>query len=76
MIDSTTGVISTIAGTQGANDERANDLNERNPLRLNLPKISSMDYHDNRLFIPTDLTADSGDLVVLRRLPGSAAGAM
>jgi hypothetical protein len=71
MID-TAGVISTIAGTQAADDERANDLNERNPLRLNLPKISSMDYHDNRLFVPTNLTADSGDLVVLRRLPGSS----
>jgi hypothetical protein len=74
MIDSTTGVISTIAGTQGANDERANDKNQRDPLRLNLPKISSMDYHDNRLFVPTDLTADSGDLVVLRRLHASAVG--
>jgi hypothetical protein len=76
MIDSTTGVISTIAGSQGANDARANDTNERDPLRLNLPKISSMDYHDNRLFVPTDLTADSGDLVVLRRLRGSAVGVM
>jgi len=43
-------------------------------VRLNLPKISSMDYHENGLFVPTDLTADSGDLVVLRRLAGSAAG--
>jgi len=74
MIDSATGVISTIAGTQRANDERANDSNERDPLRLNLPKISSMDYYDNRLFVPTDLTVDSGDLVVLRRLRASAAG--
>jgi hypothetical protein len=32
-----------------------------------------MDYHDNRLFIPTDRAADSGDLIVLRRLRGSAA---
>jgi hypothetical protein len=72
MIDGITGVISTIAGTQGADDGRANDTNERDPLRLNLPKISSMDYHDNRLFVPTDLAADSGDLVVLRKLFGSA----
>jgi hypothetical protein len=65
MIDAATAVISTIAG--GSNDEQANDTNERDPLRLNLPKISSMDYHDNRLFVPTNLTADSGDLAVLRR---------
>ena len=67
MIDGTTGVITTIAGTPGASSGQANDRNERNPLRLNLPKISSMDYHDSRLYVPTDLTADSGDLIVLRR---------
>jgi hypothetical protein len=33
-----------------------------------------MDYHDNRLFVPTDLADDAGDLVVLRRLRGSAVG--
>jgi hypothetical protein len=70
MIDGTTGVISTIAGTGAAGDGRANDRDERDPLRLNLPKISSMDYHNGRLFVPTDLTADSGDLVVLRRTRG------
>jgi sugar lactone lactonase YvrE len=74
MIDSTTGLISTIAGTQGANDTQANDTNERDPLRVSLPKISSMDYHDNRLFVPTDLTADSGDLIVLRRHHARALG--
>jgi hypothetical protein len=68
VIDGVTGVISTIAGNQEAIEERANDTNERDPLRLNLPKISSMDYHGNRLFVPTDLAADSGDLVVLRKL--------
>ena len=67
MIDGVTGVISTIAGTQQAIEGRPNDTNQRNPLRLNLPKISSMDYHDGRLFVPTDLTADSGDLIVLRK---------
>ena len=73
MIDGVTGVISTIAGTHGANERQANDANERDPLRLNLPKISSMDYHDNRLFVPTDLATDSGDLVVLRKLRGKGA---
>ncbi len=72
MIDGITGIISTIAGNHEAYDERANDTNERDPLHLNLPKISSMDYHDNRLFVPTDLAADSGDLVVLRKLRGRA----
>ncbi len=70
MIDGVAGVISTIAGTRDADDARANDTNERDPLRLNLPKISSMDYHDGRLFVPTDLAADSGDLVVLRKQRG------
>jgi hypothetical protein len=75
-IESTSGIISTIAGTRRTPDERANDKNERDPLRLNLPKISSMDYHDNRLFVPTDLTADSGDLAVLRRLDSSGVGVL
>jgi DNA-binding beta-propeller fold protein YncE len=66
-IDGATGLISTIAGSQRADDARANDTNERDPLRLNLPKISSMDYHDGRLFVPTDLGAGAGDLAVLRR---------
>jgi hypothetical protein len=74
MIDSTTGVISTIAGTRDADDAQANDPNQRNPLSLNLPKIGSMDYRDNRLFVPTNLAADSGDLVVLRRLDSSGVG--
>ena len=74
MINSMTGGISTIAGRQEANEGRANDMNERNPLRLNLPKISSMDYYDNRLYVPTDLAADSGDLAVLRKLPARAVG--
>ena len=36
-------------------------------LRLNLPQISSLDYDAGRLFVPTDLAADHGDLVILRR---------
>ncbi len=70
MIDGVTGIISTIGGSQEADEGRANTVNETDPLRLNLPKISSMDYHDRRLFVPTDLGGDSGDLAVLRRLPG------
>ena len=74
MIDGATGVISTIAGRREVDDGQANDGNERDPLHLNLPKISSLDYCGDRLFVPTDLTADSGDLVVLRRPGGGEAG--
>ena len=34
---------------------------------LELPAISSMDYHARELFVPTDLEDGSGDLYVLRR---------
>ena len=67
MIDADSGVISTIAGRPDVEVDRANDPGERDPLRVNLPQISSMDYHGGRLFIPTDLAHGSGDLVVLRR---------
>ncbi len=67
MIDGGTGTITTIAGTATADDERPNDPLERDPRRLNLPQISSMDYHGGRLFVPTDLNADQGDLIVLRK---------
>jgi hypothetical protein len=52
MIDGVTGVISTIAGNQEANEERANDAERARSLRLNLPKISSMDYHGIRSSCP------------------------
>ena len=67
MIDGITGVISTIAGRRWDDDLRANDTTERDPLRVSLPKISSLDYHDGQLLVPTDLTAGAGDLIVLRR---------
>ena len=34
---------------------------------VSLPAISSMDYHAGRLYVPTDLPDESGDLYVLRR---------
>lgn len=61
------GAITTIAGRRDADDTRANDPSERDPRRLNLPQISSMDYHAGRLYVPTDLDGGGGDLVVLRR---------
>lgn len=67
MIERETNIISTIAGRPEVDRTVANDPSERDPLRLNLPTISSMDYHDGHLFVPTDLAGDSGDLAVLSR---------
>ena len=67
MIDRASGLISTIAGRADARDELANDPAERDPLRLNLPAISSLDYANGRLFVPTDLAGGRGDLTVLTR---------
>jgi hypothetical protein len=66
MIDRA-GSITTIAGRPDADDDQPNDALERDPLRLNLPRISSMDYWRGRLFVPTDLSGGRGDLAVLRR---------
>ena len=59
------GTITTIAGAHDVGHEEENDLDERDPHRLKLPQISSLEYYDGRLFVPTDLTPTSGDLVVL-----------
>lgn len=67
MIERESGIISTIAGRSDGAAEAGNDPTERDPLRLNLPMISSMDYHGGHLFVPTDLVRNSGDLAVLRR---------
>jgi hypothetical protein len=67
MIHRKTGIIGTIAGNRHSIDGQRNKPNETDPLRLNLPKISSMDYDRGRLFVPTDITTDLGDLIVLRK---------
>jgi hypothetical protein len=67
MVD-VAGTITTIAGRRDADPERTNEPAERDPLQLNLPLISSMDYARGRLYVPTDLASDAGDLAVLRRL--------
>lgn len=41
---------------------------EKDPLKLNLPEISSMDYWNRQLFVPTDLTPEAGDLAVLKHI--------
>ena len=60
-------VISTIAGDASRRGEEANNPNQRDPFALNLPKISSMDFFDGHLFVPTDLARDTGDLVALKK---------
>ena len=67
MIEAGTGVIRTIAGRRATRGDEANRPNETDPQNLNLPKISSMDYHDGRLYVPTDLSGNSGDLIILRK---------
>jgi hypothetical protein len=63
MVDRATGRISTIAGKVAAEPGVRNDPAETDPLRLNLPKICSMDYHGGCLFIPDW----SDDLIVLEK---------
>jgi hypothetical protein len=67
MINKKTGIINTIAGNHHTVKGLKNNPTEKDPLKLNLPEISSMDYHQGQLFIPTDLTPEEGDLTVLAR---------
>jgi streptogramin lyase len=66
-VDPASGATTTVAGSGDADDARPNDPFETDPLRLNLPEISSMDYCAGRLYVPTDLDPDGGDLAVLMR---------
>ncbi len=61
MVDQATGIISTIAGQVAAEPGVRNNPAERNPLKLNLPLICSLDYFDGCLFVPDW----SDDLIVL-----------
>ncbi len=70
-LDRESSRIATIAGRRGADPEQRNDPREGDPLRVNLPAISSMDYADGRLYVPTDLEDGSGELVVLHRVVSS-----
>lgn len=67
MINKKSNIIETIAGNRNSVKGKSNNLETRDPLSLNLPEISSMDYHDGHLFVPTDITPEEGDLVVLTR---------
>lgn len=63
MVNLATGRIATIAGHHPAEPSRRNDPLETDPLKLNLPKICSMDYYGGCLFVPDW----SDDLIVLER---------
>jgi hypothetical protein len=67
MIHRKSGIIETIAGNCNTVKGVPNDPNEKDPLKLNLPEISSTDYYDGHLFVPTDLSPEAGDLAVLIR---------
>lgn len=68
MIHKKSGLIKTIAGNRNSIKGLGNNPEEKDPFKLNLPEISSLDYHDGHLFVPTDLTQEEGDLAVLRKL--------
>ena len=70
MIRKKTNTIETIAGNHYAVKGKINNLAETDPLKLNLPEISSMDYYNGYLFVPTDITPKEGDLAVLTRKSG------
>jgi DNA-binding beta-propeller fold protein YncE len=67
MIDKRTGIITTIAGKYKSISGEKNSPTTTAPVKLNLPEISSMDYFDHRLFVPSDITKGTGDLIVLRK---------
>jgi len=67
MIQKKSHIITTIAGNHKSVKGKKNNPEEKAPLKLNLPEISSMDYYDGHLFVPTDLSPETGDLAVLRR---------
>jgi hypothetical protein len=69
MIEKRSNMIATIAGDATYRGEEGNDTLESDLLALRLPKISSLDYHKSHLFVPTDLTEQFGDLIVLSKAP-------
>lgn len=64
MVEKKTHIMSTIAGNHKTKPHSRNDPQEKDPLKLNLPKISSLDYCDNCLFIPEW----DGDMIVLEKV--------
>jgi hypothetical protein len=71
MIHKKSHTITTIAGNHHSIKGKDNNPEEKDPLKLNLPEISSMDYYNEHLFVPTDLSPETGDLAVLKRAKDS-----
>jgi hypothetical protein len=67
MVEASGNMISTIAGRRNVVPHQRNDRREMNPFNLNLPKLSGLDYHNGRLFIPEW----DGDLIIMKRIPCS-----
>lgn len=63
MVEKSSNIISTIAGKLNIEKGKRNCEVETNPMKLNLPLICSMDYYDNRLYIPEW----DGDLIILKK---------
>jgi hypothetical protein len=63
MVEQSTDVITTIAGKRDAQPHKRNDPQEKDPLKLNLPYICSLEYYKGLLFIPEW----DGDLIVLEK---------
>jgi len=64
MVERKNGIISTIAGNFNSIPSQRNYPKETNALKLNFPKICSLDYYDSELYIPEW----DGDLVVLEKI--------
>ncbi|MFW9905475.1 MAG: hypothetical protein ACFFFH_14130, partial [Candidatus Thorarchaeota archaeon] len=63
MVEKQTNIISTIAGNHQVKPDIRNDPLEKDPLKLNFPLISSLDYYNKCLFIP-DM---NGDMIILEK---------
>jgi hypothetical protein len=66
MIHKKSNIIRTIAGNHNSVKGTGNNPKGKDPFKLNLPEISSMDYYEGHLFVPTDLSPEAGDLAVLK----------
>jgi hypothetical protein len=64
MIDRKKNIITTIAGNTDSTPQQTNSPQEKNPFKINLHKICSLDYYNSRLYIPDW----NGDLIVLRKM--------
>lgn len=64
MVDKSTNIINTIAGSKNIQPHKRANPNEKDPLKLNLPMIASLEYYNGCLFVPEM----DGDLVVLEKI--------